>query len=81
MPVMFLRCGLFGLVLLAETALADAYRFSCPAPKRGLVLGRGRARLGVGGIRFGRRVVMLLMRMMRLMFSDTVILLSLPCLT
>ena len=36
----------------AETALADAYRFSGgPAPNRGLVLGRGRARFRV--VRFG----------------------------
>ena len=41
----------------AETALADAYRFSGgPAPSQGLVLGRGMARfrlvrLGVHGVR------------------------------
>ena len=35
--------------LSAETALADAYRFSGgPAPGRGLVLGRGKASFRLG---------------------------------
>ena len=69
----------------AETALADAYRFSGgPLPSGSLVLGRGMLRSGLSGFgvtRFGRLVVMLLMRMMLLMFSFTVTLLLLPCLT
>ena len=67
----------------AETALADAYRFSGgPPPNRGLVLGRGRERFRV--VRLGGhevRKVVLLMRMMPLTFSCTAILLALPCLT
>ena len=69
----------------AETAPADAYRFSGgPAPNQGLVLGRGMARfrlVRLGGIRFGRFVVMLLMFMMLLMSSCIVTLPLLLCLT
>ena len=68
MLVTFLRLGLFWSGA-AETTLADAYRFSGgPAPNRGLVLGRGRARFRVcqaGWAQgWGRLAVMLLKLMM-----------------
>ena len=69
----------------AETALADAYRFSGgPLPNQGLVIGRGMARFRLvrlgRGIGFGRFVVMLLMFMMLLMSSCIVTLLLPFCL-
>ena len=64
----------------AETALADTYQF---VGSRGLALGRGVALFRVvrlGGIRFGRLAVVLLMLMMLLMSLCIEILLLLPCL-
>ena len=84
MLMTFLRLGLSGQVLLRLRLLMSIGSLVVLHPIEVWFLGVGRVGSVLSdlvGIRFGRCVVVLLMRMMLLTFSCAAILLLLPCLT